>query len=99
MYAIAEVGQSKAPKKTPQQPVAWILAYRGRKRIAPDTAQRRTTSSSTVSAIVKRIRLHRLKLPDPKLPVRRYEHNKPGKLVHVDTKKLACIHGVGHRLT
>jgi transposase InsO family protein len=32
-------------------------------------------------------------------PENRYEHERPGDLVHVDTKKLGRIDGVGHRIT
>ena len=32
-------------------------------------------------------------------PVRRYEHDKPGKLLHLDLKKLGCFERPGHRIT
>jgi transposase InsO family protein len=43
--------------------------------------------SSTVYKILCRLGLNRKPLP-PKEPVRRYEHETPGALVHVDVKKL-----------
>ena len=35
----------------------------------------------------------------PKEPPNRYEHEAPGDLLHLDTKKLANFHEVGHRAT
>ena len=29
----------------------------------------------------------------------RYERERPGELIHLETKKLGCIAGVGHRIT
>jgi tRNA U34 2-thiouridine synthase MnmA/TrmU len=29
----------------------------------------------------------------------RYEHEKPGDMIHLDIKKLGRIDGVGHRIT
>ena len=36
---------------------------------------------------------------DPKPPVIRYERERPGELIHLDTKKLGKIDGIGHRIT
>ena len=41
----------------------------------------------------------RLSAPDPKPPVVRYERAAPGELIHIDTKKLGRIDGIGHRIT
>ena len=35
----------------------------------------------------------------PKPPVIRYQRERPGELIHIDTKKLGRIDGVGHRIT
>src|SRR5262249_57187766 len=32
-------------------------------------------------------------------PVRRYEREQPGELIHIDIKKLGKIDGIGHRIT
>lgn len=55
-------------------------------------------SLSTVTRVVGRHGLSRLHQPEP-TPVIRYEKSRPGELIHIDTKKLACIHGIGHRIT
>ncbi len=56
-------------------------------------------SRSTVGAVLRRLGLGRLKALDPPAPVVRYEYARPGELVHLDTKKLGRIEGVGHRIT
>jgi len=55
-------------------------------------------SLATVARVVSRHGLSRLHRPEP-TPVVRYEKSQPGELIHIDTKKLACIHGIGHRIT
>jgi transposase InsO family protein len=54
---------------------------------------------STVGAVLRRLGLGRLKALDPAVPVVRYERERPGELLHLDTKKLGRIEGVGHRIT
>ena len=47
----------------------------------------------------QRAGLSRLKDLDPAEPVRRYERQHPGELIHIDIKKLGRFHQVGHRIT
>lgn len=53
---------------------------------------------STVSAVSRRNGLGRLSALEPRPPIIRYERSRPGELVHLDTKKLARIEKVGHRI-
>lgn len=53
----------------------------------------------TVSRCMKRLGLSRLKSLEPPVPVVRYERAAAGELLHLDTKKLGRIDGVGHRIT
>lgn len=46
-----------------------------------------------------RIGLGWLSSLDLRPPVQRYERQNPGELIHVDTKKLGRIDGIGHRIT
>jgi transposase InsO family protein len=55
-------------------------------------------SRATVSRILRRHGLHRLRSLDPPPPVRRYEHQAPGDLLHLDIKRLARIVRPGHRI-
>jgi transposase InsO family protein len=57
------------------------------------------TARSTVGRILRRHRLSRARDLEPKEPPNRYEHEHPGDLLHLDTKKLGRIKGVGHRIT
>jgi transposase InsO family protein len=56
-------------------------------------------SKSTVSRVLTRAGLSRLRDLEPSEPLVRYEHAHPGDLVHRDTKKLARIERMGHRIT
>ena len=54
---------------------------------------------ATVSRYMKRLGLSRLKSLEPPVPIVRYERAAAGELLHIDTKKLGRIDGVGHRIT
>ena len=54
---------------------------------------------STVGSVLRRLGLGRLAALDPKPPVVRYQRQRPGELIHIDTKKLGRINGIGHRIT
>jgi transposase InsO family protein len=56
-------------------------------------------SPATVSRILNRVGLSRLRDLEPPEPVRRYERQHPGELIHIDIKKLGRFHQVGHRIT
>lgn len=53
---------------------------------------------STVSLWLRRLGLGRLKSLEEKPEGVRYERERPGELLHRDTKKLGRIRGVGHRI-
>lgn len=53
---------------------------------------------STVVAIQRRLGLNRLSRLEPPRPVVRYEHSRPGALLHLDVKKLGRIGRIGHRI-
>ena len=56
-------------------------------------------SQATVSRVLKRLGLNKLSALEPAEPVRRYEREQPGELIHIDIKKLGKIDGIGHRIT
>ena len=56
-------------------------------------------SPATVSRILKRRGLNRLRDLEPAEPVRRYERERPGELIHIDIKKLGRFEAIGHRIT
>ena len=61
----------------------------------------RTTglSRATVSRILRRLKLNRIRDLEPQPPVQRYEHAAPGDLLHLDIKKLGRIERPSHRVT
>jgi transposase InsO family protein len=56
-------------------------------------------SLATLSRCMRAAGLSRLASLEPPPPVVRYERERPGELLHLDTKKLGRIDGVGHRIT
>lgn len=90
----------RIPHRTPKAVERRILQLRRRRWVAWQIARALRMAISTVSAVLRRIGLHRLaNLNPPQPPANRYERNRPGELLHVDTKKLGRIRGIGHRMT
>lgn len=56
-------------------------------------------SLATVARHMARRGLSRLGALQPPEPIRRYERDSPGELLHIDTKRLGRIQGIGHRIT
>ena len=82
------------PNRTPRPVVKKIVHLRIKKRLGPvQIAGRLEMPSSTVHAVLVRCRLNRLSHVDVKTgePARRYEHERPGAMIHVDVKKLGNI--------
>jgi transposase InsO family protein len=82
------------PNRTSQELVKKIVHLRIKKRLGPvQIAGRLGMPASTVHAVLVRCRLNRLSHVDVKTgePARRYEHDHPGALIHVDVKKLGNI--------
>jgi transposase InsO family protein len=76
-----------------------IVELRRRRLTQARIAASLGVSVSTVSRVLKRAGLSRLTDLEPSEPVVRYEHERPGDLVHIDIKKLGRIERVGHRIT
>ena len=91
----------RSPRRVSRRLEDRILRLRRRKKLGPHRlATRLGVPRSTCYAVLKRHQLQRLDRIDRPTgePIRRYEWEKPGDLVHVDTKKLARIPpGGGHR--
>lgn len=84
---------------TPDAVVARIETLRRQRMSGARIAKITGVSPATVSRILKRLRLSRLKDLDPPEPVRRYERDNPGDLIHIDIKKLGRFERPGHRVT
>jgi transposase InsO family protein len=84
----------RCPRRTPAPLVRKIVHLRWKKRLGPVAiADRLGLAPSTVHAVLVRCRINRLSHIDRRTgePIRRYEHDTPGSLLHVDVKKLGNI--------
>jgi transposase InsO family protein len=89
----------RSPGSTAGRKVERILRLRRRRLVAWEIARQVGVPRSTVSRILRQQGLGRLASLEPREPVRRYERERPGELLHLDTKKLARIQkGPGHRI-
>ena len=87
------------PRITPEDRSKLIVELRRCRLSGPEIATALRMAPSTVAAVLRRAGLQRLGPLQPPAPLRRYERERPGELVHVDTKKLGRIERVGHRVT
>lgn len=84
----------RSPKRTPPELVRKIVHLRWKKRLGPVAIGAKLgMPASTVHVVLTRCRLNRLHHVDVRTgePVRRYEHDYPGSMIHVDVKKLGKI--------
>lgn len=95
--------RSSRPRRSPgSTPVALrelVLALRQRRMTAWEIAAVARLPPSTISRLLRQAGVGRLPSGVPRPPVVRYERQRPGELVHLDSKKLGRIRGVGHRIT
>jgi transposase InsO family protein len=94
--------RSSRPKLSPSriQPekALAIVELRRRRLTQARIAASLGVSRSTVGRVLKRAGLSRLSDLEPAEPVVRYEHEHPGDLIHIDTKKLGRIERMGKRI-
>ena len=89
------------PRATPTSVVEAVVAERVRSRCGPDELSRTTgVPARTISRVLRRAGVPYLWQCDPitgdvirasKATARRYEHDRPGDLVHLDVKKIGRI--------
>src|SRR3954447_5353578 len=84
---------------TPQVVVEEIERLRRQRWTGKQIAAETGVSPATVSRVLRRLGLNKLSALEPAEPVRRYERENPGELIHLDIKKLGRIGSVGHRIT
>jgi len=87
------------PGATGQVIVERIVALRRERWTGRHIAATVGVSPATVSRVLKRAGLSRLKDIEPAEPVRRYEREHPGEMIHIDIKKLGRFERIGHRIT
>jgi transposase InsO family protein len=95
--------RSSAPKRRPGKTARmWediIVLLRRTRMTGPQIARSLKLPPATVARVLERHGLSRLKHLDPPVFVERYEHRRPGSLVHLDVKKLGRIVKPSHRVT
>ncbi len=89
----------KLRKPTPEMTVRRVERLRRQRRTGSRIAAEVGLSPATVSRILRRLGLDRLKALEPAAPVQRYERKTPGELLHIDIKKLGRFERTGHRIT
>jgi len=86
-------------RPTPMVIVERVEALRRQRWTGKQISAEVGVSPATVSRILKRLGLNRLAALDPVEPVRRYQREHPGELIHIDIKKLGRFERIGHRIT
>ena len=88
-----------SPKAICESKALLIVELRKRRMLQSRIASYAGVSASTVSRVLARAGLSRLSDLQPSEPVVRYEHDAPGDMLHIDTKKLGRIVRPSHRVT
>ena len=87
------------PSQTAPATCAMVEALRRQRHTGKQIAAEVGVSAATVSRILRRLGLNRIRDLEPAEPVRRYERAVPGEIIHIDIKKLGRFDKIGHRIT
>lgn len=83
----------------PDEVAERIISLRRQRLTGAHIAAKTGVSPATVSGVLCRAGLSRLRDLEPAEPVRRYERGAPGDLIHLDIKKPGKFETTGHRIT
>lgn len=89
----------RSPNSIDPSKALLIVELRKRRMLQSRIARSVGVSESTVSRVLTRAGLSKLSDLQPVEPIVRYEHEAPGDLLHIDTKKLGRIVRPSHRVT
>ena len=89
----------RSPRQTPSTLLEKVFALRRLRWNGWRIARELRLSRATISRVLRRAGMNRLRSLDPPPPVQRYEHKRPGDLIHFDIKRLARFGKPGHRIT
>jgi transposase InsO family protein len=89
----------RSPRRTPDELAARVEVCRRQRWTGVRIAKELGLSPATVSRILRRLKLNRLRDIEPQPPLLRYEHAAPGDLLHFDIKRLVRIKRPSHRVT
>jgi transposase InsO family protein len=93
------VATNRLYRPTPAAIVEQVEALRRQRFGGQQIATNLAISPATVSRILRRLGLNRMRDLELAEPVRRYERDHPGDMIHIDIKKLGRFDKVGHRIT
>jgi transposase InsO family protein len=88
-----------SPSRTPVTTCTAVEALRRQRHTGKQIAAEVEVSPATVSRILRRLGLNRMRDLEPAEPVHRYEREAPGEMIHIDIKKLGRFDKIGHRIT
>lgn len=87
-----------SPKQTRRVRERQVIRLRRKRWTTAAIASQLKMPLSTVGAVCRRHGLGRLPPLEAPPPIVRYQWSRPGDMVHLDTKKLARIEQIGHRI-
>ena len=88
----------RSPRQKPEELVARVEALRRQRWTGVRIGLELKIGPATVSRILRRLKLNRIRDIEPQPPVVRYEHGAPGDLLHFDIKRLVKIQKPSHRV-
>lgn len=89
----------RSPQRTSSDVGERIIVLRRLRWTGKHVAREVGVSAATVSRVLCRAGLSRMRDLDPPEPERRYQHAEPGDMIHLDIKKLGRFDRPGHRVT
>jgi transposase InsO family protein len=89
----------RSPHGTSQERIMEIEQLRRQRWTGVRIAQQLGLSHATISRVLRRLKLNRIRDLEPRMPPNRYEHPSPGDMLHLDIKRLVRIQRPSHRVT
>lgn len=87
-----------SPRRLSKSKLERIMTLRLQRLTAEQIAERLGLPRSTVAKYLNLLGMGKLPPLHPPPPVVRYERERPGDLIHIDTKKLGRFQRLGHRI-
>jgi transposase InsO family protein len=87
----------RSPRRLPENLVARVVELRRQHMPGYEIARRTGISPASISRLLRRAQLSRWRDLNPPPPVVRYEHERPGDLVHLDIKGMTRFSEVSVR--
>jgi transposase InsO family protein len=89
----------QSPRRTSEERIMEVERLRRERWTGVRIAQQLGLSRATVSRVLRRLGLNRIRDLEPAPAVVRYEHAAPGDMLHLDIKRLVRIQRPSHRVT